>query len=150
MGGHRGRRDRPAGNGARDIADPLGRTMANINPACERCGGPTRYMGNVTAPIQSPIQSIYECPECGRQTWIKLSAAQQEQQPKTYDNPMSPEHKAMNSNPLCERCGGPTHYEGNVTSPNQTIYGCAKCGRHTWVKHTGQQQQQTQPENKPK
>jgi uncharacterized protein with PIN domain len=51
--------------------------MLDNNTACERCGGPTHYMGNVTAPIQSPIQSIYECAECGRQTWV---LAQKEQQ----------------------------------------------------------------------
>ena len=57
--------------------------MLNNNPACERCGGPTHFMGQVTAPIQSPIQSIYECRECGRQTWVKLPA----QKPPTRQSP---------------------------------------------------------------
>src|SRR3954453_13059256 len=52
----------------------LGGKMLDKNPACDRCGGPTHYMGNITAPIQLPIQSIYECSECGRQTWVKVSA----------------------------------------------------------------------------
>jgi DNA-directed RNA polymerase subunit RPC12/RpoP len=50
----------------------------------------------------------------------------------------------MNDSPCCERCGGPTHYEGNVTAPDQTIYGCAQCGRQTWVKRSTAQQQQQQ------
>ena len=56
----------------------------------------------------------------------------------------------MSVNPACEICGGPTQYEGNVTAPNKTIYGCTKCGKQTWIKQsTRQQQQQTQP-SKPK
>jgi hypothetical protein len=52
----------------------------------------------------------------------------------------------MTDSPMCERCGGATHYAGNVTAPNQTIYGCDKCGRQTWVKARPQaQQQQPQP-----
>jgi hypothetical protein len=54
----------------------------------------------------------------------------------------------MADSPMCERCGGPTYYAGNVTAPSQTIYGCDKCKRMTWVKAAGssaQQQQQPQP-----
>jgi len=58
--------------------------MLNNNPACERCGSLTHYMGNVTAPIQSPIQSIYECVECGRQTWV-LAKKQEQHQPKQQE-----------------------------------------------------------------
>jgi len=70
MGGHSGRRDRE---------------MLDKNPACERCGGPTHYMVNITAPVQSPIESIYECRECGRQTWVKLST--EHQQPRLQEKP---------------------------------------------------------------
>jgi len=55
----------------------------------------------------------------------------------------------MPDNPFCKRCGGPTHYAGNVTAPNQMIYGCDKCGHQTWVRvDRAQLQQQPQSDEK--
>ena len=61
--------------------------MLDNNPACERCGGPTYYKGYVSA----PSQSIYGCDNCGRYTWVKVSA----QQPQ----PQTPEHEVF-TNPI--------------------------------------------------
>jgi hypothetical protein len=56
----------------------------------------------------------------------------------------------MTSAPVCERCGSPMRYEGRVTAPNQTIYGCGSCKHSVWVREQeprgGQQQQQPQPD----
>lgn len=48
------------------------------NPTCERCGGATVYVGNVTA----PHQTIYGCAKCGQQTWVKDSQQRQPQPDK--------------------------------------------------------------------
>ena len=64
---------------------------------------------------------------------------------------------------VCDRCAGAMIYQGSISLPPQTIYGCEKCGNQKWTTQPpppyrppaslpveqpqAQQQQQPQPNN---
>jgi hypothetical protein len=61
--------------------------------------------------------------------------------------------------PNCERCAGPTRYDGRISMPTQMICRCTACGHQMWMQSNpqiysapaseqsqAQQQQQVQPQ----